>query len=149
MLLTPHDHATAEDVPVQRALSRRQKWDLGLLFAAGLLSTALFTVPLLLPPPQSASVQSEPIAAGGPVQPVQNVQIVTALHEVVVTVPEVREASADQRRSGARRVARAPEWRPIVVARANTPLGRKLGRLVAGDGRYVVRPFPTVDQEQR
>lgn len=144
MLLAPHRDVTAEDVPVQRPLSRRQKWDLGLLFAAGLVSTALFSAPLLLSaPPLSASVQPVPIAAGGPVQ------IATALQEAVVTVPELRAASADQRRAVAQRVARAPTQRAVVIARASTPLVRKLGRLVAGDGRYVVRPFPTIEPEQR
>ena len=49
----------------------------------------------------------------------------------------------------ARRVPRAPKDSAFVVARATTPLVRKLGRLVVGDGRYVVRPFPTIDSEQR
>jgi len=149
-MLTPHDHATAEDVPVQRALSRRQKWDLGLLFAAGLLSTALFSAPLLLPaPPQSASVLSDPIAAGG------SVQILTELEDAVVTWPEMAEVSSERRFAAPRRVSRGLKERGgleapgIVAARVNTPLVRKLGRLVAGDGRYIVRPFPTIEPEQR
>ena len=147
-----HHDVTAVDAPVQRPLSRRQKWDLGLLFLAGLISTALFSAPLLLPapaPPQSASVLSDPIAAGGAVQ------IMTELEDAVVTWPEMAEASSERRFAAPRRVSRGLKDRSgleepgIVAARVNTPLVRKLGRLVAGDGRYIVRPFPTIEPEQR
>lgn len=147
MLPTRRDGVVIASQRVHRPLSARQRWDLGLLFAAGLVSTTLFVSPLLIPEePQLVAEQPKAARAAAPVQ------IVSALHEAVVTVPQVAAPAAayvNRRRALSRPVSyQLPREMPA-ARRSNPPLVRKLGRLVAGDGRYTVRPFPTVEPDPR
>lgn len=144
MLPTRRDDVVTASQRVPRQLSSRQRWDLGLLFAAGLVSTTLFVSPLLIPEePRLVAEQPEPAGAGAPVQ------IVSALHEAVVTVPQVAAPYGNKRRALSRPVSYQLHRELPAARRSNPPLVRKLGRLVAGDGRYTVRPFPTVEPDPR
>lgn len=144
MLPTRRDDVVIASQRVHRPLSARQRWDLGLLFAAGLVSTTLFVSPLLIPEePRLAAEQPEPARAVAPVQ------IVSALHKAVVTVPQVAAPHGNKRRALSRPVSYQLPAEMPAARRSNPPLVRKLGRLVAGDGRYTVRPFPTVEPDPR
>ena len=142
MLPTGHDEVVIASRRVHRRLSARQRWDLGLLFAAGLVSTTLFVSPLLIPEQPQLTAQPETSPAVAPIQ------VVSALHEAVVTAPQLAAPYA-RRRTLSRPVSyQLPREQPA-ARRSSPPLAKKLGRLVAGDGRYSVRPFPAVEPEPR
>lgn len=150
----PASKPECEALMVQRRgssarLSRAQKWDLVRISAAAVASLAFFATPALLPP-------LTPAVPAGPVleaQATARVSVVTT--EIAVPVIAVSQSTPVPGRSvppgykaRARRVAQprarlAETPAPVVASAAG--FAQKLGRAIAGDGRYSVRPFPTVE----
>ncbi|HTH04171.1 MAG TPA: hypothetical protein VL882_28050 [Vicinamibacterales bacterium] len=132
-------------MPSEVRFTRAQKWDLVRISAAAVASTVFFTVPMFLVRPHPAAVRIEgrapesrdiALATDRPV-----VSVVTATEFAIATTPAFQGQALARSRNG----------KPAQVrARATTPapdppsLKRRLTRFLAGDGKYNVRPFPTV-----
>jgi hypothetical protein len=142
-------------MPSDTPLTRAQKWDLLRMSGAAVVSTVFFAVPMFLSRPdvtrpQVRSVVQVPDAVA-PSEPgillpvssvsVDTVSVVTSTELAAVTRPVLQKsARAPRRRASAEQVqARARAHAP-----AAAPFGRKLARLIAGSGRYGIRPFPSV-----
>ena len=122
--------------------SRAQRWDLFRMTAAALVSTGLFAAPVVM------STRTRVIAPIAASVPADRVQLVTTDVVAPVTTPELQVLHP--------RIVRAasvPGARPRAVRAASRPADRTLSRrvalIIAGDGRYAVRPFPTVDTADR
>ena len=153
-------------MPSEVRLTQAQKWDLLRMSGAAVVSTVFFTVPMFVarttvarpearPVVEVASVMPEPVAAGkpdtflptsapDPVSP-DTVSVVRSTEMAVVTTPALQSPAAPARRraSAGAIQARARVTAPA-PASAPAPFGRRLARLIAGTGRYGVRPFPSV-----
>jgi hypothetical protein len=143
--------------------TRAQKWDLVRMSAAALASTVFFTVPMFLvrPNPAAPSIQksvtppaSNMMLAGvssptSPSTPIESAAVRTNTEAVMVlTSTEFAPATTPvlQGHSSAR--SRAPRPAELRV-RTNTPaslpsLSRRLARFISGNGKYTIKPFPTV-----
>lgn len=156
------------DVPFTRA----QKWDLVRLSAAAVASTVFFTVPMFLAhPPEAVSQVSDRGAAVAEVATAGvanvsastgsgstttlksaadagDVSVVTSMEFALATIPAVAPPAAAMRtRTGkaAQLRARANTAPPNSSTSTSTSsLGRRVGRFIAGSGKYNVRPFPTI-----
>jgi hypothetical protein len=140
--------------------TQAQRWDLLRMSGAALVSTIFFAVPMFVSRPDSAHLQEKPTSvadksARAGTQPAapRDTEVSVVVSEAVaqVTVPAFEGSPIAAPRPA--RVTRHPrriEAPPRVDQRADaertstTPLARRLGRLIAGTGRYEVRPFPTV-----
>lgn len=115
---------------------RRQTRHLVEIGAAGVLAVVLFAVPALLTRGGArGAAQTGPAAAASRVEP--RVRVLTTEVTPAVETPALLPKAA-----AVPRPARPREGRLV-------PLGRRLARLVAGDGRYSVQPFPTVPAAHR
>jgi hypothetical protein len=134
-------------------LSRQQRLDLMKLAVASIVSVVFFATPVLLSretAPGTAlnapgTEKTRPAAAAA-TRP--NVVVVTTEIAAPISTPTLqpsRAASSTVRRSGSGRRARYA----LANSRPRLPLGRRLVRLVAGDGSHTVRPFPTVASRMR
>jgi hypothetical protein len=134
-------------------LSRAQKWDLMRMAGASIVSTAFFILPLALSHPPAATPLASVATTGtsGVDVTVSNRAVHVPTTELQTRRPLLRRDLA--RRSGTQpdapslRVGVEPESRVQrngLAASASAPLHRKLARFIAGNGRYSVRPFPTV-----
>ena len=142
----------------QTRLTSVQKWDLMGMTVAALISVGLLSAPILMTRP---AFSQRPAAVDAAAQ--APVTVVTTLVEAKVTparVPARRVTRVAQRaRQRNQPIAIAQPIvtaQPVAIAKtvAAPPVSRKplsrLARLVAGDGSYSVRPFPTVPtSEQR
>lgn len=154
-------------MPSEVRFTRAQKWDLVRISAAAVASTVFFTVPMFLVRSHPAAARIETRAAqprdiavaslaepssrsnsptvsptpSGTATDGPGVSIVTSTEFAVATTPAFQGTAMSRSRSGKPAQARV---------RANTPapdppsLKRRLGRFFAGDGKYNVKPFPTV-----
>ena len=145
-------------MPSEVRLTRAQKWDLLRMSGAAVVSTVFFTVPMFFSRPvvarpdvRSAVVTPDATEAGQPDTfvpvnvpdsvSVDAVSVVTSTEVAAITTPVLQpSAAAPRRRAGVETV----EARARPSAPATIPLGRKLARIIAGTGRYGVRPFPSV-----
>jgi hypothetical protein len=152
-------------MPSEVRLTRAQKWDLLRMSGAAVVSTVFFAVPMFLVrptvtrPDARAAMPATPATISGDVTgkpatvsearlpdpvSVDTVSVVTSTEVAVVTTPVLQLAAAP---TAPRR--RAPAALIQARARSNapaaTPFGRRLARLIAGNGRYGVRPFPSVN----
>jgi hypothetical protein len=141
-------------------LTQEQKRDLLRMSGAALVSTIFFSVPMFVGRPDGARVQAsaeqaQPTAAAGSAAATDAAASVTPEVAVVfsdavaeVTIPQLQALSAPAapRTRSVRQNAMAVKLRPRpqAASAAGKPLARRLGRLIAGTGRYEVRPFPTV-----
>ena len=142
-------------------LTQAQKRDLLRMSGAALVSTIFFSVPMFVGRPDSARLrgsveQAHPIAAaaGSAAAPdasasvTREVAVVFSDAVAQVTIPQLQALSAPPSprtrtvRQNAMAVKLGPRAQP--ASSAGKPLARRLGRLIAGTGRYEVRPFPTV-----
>ena len=139
----------------EERFTRAQKWDLVRISAAAVASTVFFTVPMFLVRPASppAQVQSRILSEASPASKrlseselpeasTQNVavSVITSTEFAVATTP-VLQSSASRSRSAnppTTRSARTPSDPP-------PSLSRRLGRFITGNGKYNVKPFPTVN----
>ena len=127
-------------------LSRRQRHDLLKLTAAGITSAIFFATPVVLfhntPASSARAPEGQATAAASTPANVPNVQIVTTDVAAAISIPALQSS-----RAVSPAVRRSPPPRPrgaLASARTRTPLGRRIARLLAGDGSYTVKPFPTV-----
>jgi hypothetical protein len=142
-------------------LTQEQKRDLLRMSGAALVSTIFFSVPMFVGRPDGARLQAiagqaqpTPAAAGSASAPEPSAsaapEVAVMVSEAVaqVTIPELQALSAPAapRTRPVRQNAMAVKLRPRpqAASAAGKPLARRLGRLIAGTGRYEVRPFPTV-----
>ena len=138
-------------------LTQAQKRDLLRMSGAALVSTIFFSVPMFVGHPDSARLrgsaeQAQPIAAaaGSAAAPAASAEVAVVFSDAVaqVTIPQLQglSAPASPRTRTVRQNAMAVKLgpRPQPASSAGKPLARRLGRLIAGTGRYEVRPFPTV-----
>jgi hypothetical protein len=153
-------------MPSDVRLTRAQKWDLVRISAAAVASTVFFSVPMFLMRPHHAPVTVEGRAAERPdialatlstpparsTSPTETpgtsasgdsdvVSVVTSTEFANATTPGLQRNTIE--RSRARKPAQ-------VRARANAPvsappsLRRRLARFIAGNGKYTIKPFPTL-----
>ena len=144
-------------------LTRAQKWDLVRMSAAALASTIFFTVPMFLVHPNAGAPsrqksvtapQSHMMLAGvssppPPSTPIERAAVRTNSEAVMVlTSTEFAAATSPviQGNSSARsRATRPAELRVRVNTTTSSPsLSRRLARFISGNGKYTIKPFPTV-----
>ena len=149
-------------MPSEVRLTRAQKRDLLRMSGAAVVSTVFFAVPMFSTRPSVArpetrvpimmpNVMPGAVAVGKPDThlPVSALDTVSLDTVSVVTSTEVAAVSTPVLRPSAPAPRRRPAVEPVQArarptAPAATPLGRRLARIIAGDGRYGVRPFPSV-----
>jgi len=136
-------------------LSRRQKRDVVGLVAAGVMSAVFFVVPIAVvhdglgarPAPTPAPT-AHPLPASIRVADLESVRVITMDVAVPVSTPELQAPAPSVVRavrwSGPPRIRRAA---PAVPPRPS--LGRRIGRLFAGNGVHTVQPFPTIPATER
>jgi hypothetical protein len=113
---------------------------------AAVVSTALFALPMALSPRNVSRTATPP-----PLPPVAEQPVIVVAHDLKVGVDAPKLGTV--RRVG----TRASQGPPVVAQGAfakptdssvpllkTTSLRGRFARLVAGDGRYSVRPFPAV-----
>lgn len=154
-------------MPSEVRFTRVQRWDLIRISAAAVASTVFFTVPMFFVRPQpvpahtqdredssqprdfvlaslSQTTRSSESPSGAMRVTADDtiaVSVVTATEVAQVTTPALQNATTARTRNG----------RPADLrARANTPpappsLSRRVARFIAGTGKYIVKPFPTVN----
>jgi cytoskeletal protein RodZ len=150
-------------MPSEVRFTRAQKWDLVRISAAAVASTVFFTAPLFLVPPASAPAVAEtrasdaqdvPLATGSagqsqPSEPLSNpsaqtvsnvVSVMTFTEFAIATTPVIQSSATGTRN------LKSPSTRSRATAPPPTPsLSRRLGRFIAGNGKYTIKPFPTVN----
>ena len=140
--------------------TQAQRRDLLRMSGAALVSTIFFAVPMFVSRPDSAHIQDTPPslsneAARAGTQPAapRDTQVSVVVSEAVaqVTVPALEGSLVAAPRPARltrypRRIEASPrpDQRADAERSSSPPLARRLGRLIAGTGRYEVRPFPTV-----
>ena len=141
-------------------LTQVQKRDLLRMSGAAVVSTIFFAVPMFIGRPdvgrlqaiaehaQAAHAVGDTAAVPSGSAPAPEVAVVFSDAVATVTTPELEELAPPPvpRARSVRQNAMAarPGPRAQVAPAAGRPLARRLGRLIAGSGRYEVRPFPTV-----
>jgi hypothetical protein len=159
-LRAPTNHSLQEQqMASDMRLTQAQKRDLLRMSGAAVVSTIFFAVPMFLGRPDVARLQAvasetqpapaaaEPAAASQLAAAASpNVAVVFSETVAQVTTPKLQELSAPAapRARTVRQNAMTAKPRAQVASAAGKPLARRLGRLIAGTGRYEVRPFPTV-----
>jgi hypothetical protein len=157
-------------------LSRSQKRDLLQMTGAALVSIGFFAAPLLISQRQAESSSAPTPSPGSAARPFESpdspsessspapsdrVTIVATHVEAPVTTPGLRRwnpgpapqsaASTPRRATDQRTKSQTrPRTQPAtVLAAAHTRVARKVARLIAGDGRYTVAPFPSLPAASR
>jgi hypothetical protein len=143
-------------MPSEVRFTRAQRLDLVRISAAAVASTVFFTVPMFLvrpgsPPAHIESHTTSPhdVVLASSAEPPTRATALDGNAVAVVTSTEFASATMPslQGTAGARSHSVKP---PQVRARANTPepaqsLSRRLVRFLAGNGKYNVKPFPTLN----
>jgi hypothetical protein len=150
----PAGAAMASDMRFTQA----QKRDLLRMSGAALVSTIFFSVPMFVGRPDGARLpaisepaQPTPAAAASAAAPYASAsaapEVAVVFSDAVaqVTIPQLQTLTAPRTRT-VRQNAMAAKVGPRAqtASAAGKPFARRLGRLIAGTGRYEVRPFPTV-----
>jgi hypothetical protein len=145
-------------MPSDMRFTQAQKRDLLRMSGAAVVSTIFFGVPMFVGRPDATRVQTVagqaqqvPVTADLPLatEPAVVVVIADAVAQTTTpmlatpppTAPRLRTTTPPRQTLA---VADAPRPRPPVAPSSVKPLAKKLGRLLAGTGRYEVKPFPTV-----
>jgi hypothetical protein len=129
-----------------RRLSAPQKWEIVRLFSAGLLSTVLFAAPMFLArPTHNLAAVPRPVAAAPGVRVLSEIRVVPMAAEPLRAIA----SSSRSVRTATTGVPRADGRRTTTVAHAERSWQHRFVRAVAGDGRYPVRPFPSVESSER
>jgi hypothetical protein len=133
----PEIHANLPS-PTFGVLPRRQKCELATLAAVAVMSTCLFTIPLM---PSSRLESFQVDVRLSPALPIPTSQ--TSLPRTFVHVSTRRTAEPSV-------IRRSAPPRPVRNARAVEAEGDRgrLARFILGDGRYRIQPFPTPDGAQ-
>lgn len=134
--------------------TRAQRWDLVRISAAAVASTVFFTVPMFLVRPNHSAARIEipatpprDIVLARSVEPTPRSTTLDGNAVSVVTSTEFASVTTPSLQGGTRSRSANPRQ---VRARANMPepprsLSRRLGRFIAGNGKYNVKPFPTLN----
>jgi hypothetical protein len=152
-------------MPSEVRFTRAQKWDLARISAAAVASTVFFTLPMFLVRPQPAPAEnraSQPdivlasVSEGNRHPDSRDIATSTQKDAItgkdmvaVVTTTEVPHVTTPTLQTAVS--ARARTRRPVDVrARADRSaappsFSRRLGRFLAGTGKYIVKPFPSVN----
>lgn len=156
--LTPRGQRdrTAEEIRSEGLqLSRAQKWDLVRICVAAVASAGFFSAPFLLSPDPGPVSTAMVVTTEMPGE--QKASLQDTLDRIsIVTTDVVAPVSAVLVQPVHRTVPKAPrpafrsasQVTPAAEADAPSSLARRLGRAIAGDGRYTVRPFPTLQSNQ-
>jgi hypothetical protein len=144
------ERAAAEVANDGLHLTRAQKWDLVRICAAAVASAAFFSAPFLLSR-ESTSLPEAQVGAA-PALPVEQAHLDDRI-SIVTTNVVVPVNAVGIRRERPVRTPRAVTVRASNEVQAVRPdeapgLARRLKRAIAGDGRYTVRPFPSLDSNQ-
>lgn len=148
-------------MPSNMRFTQAQKRDLLRMSGAAVVSTIFFGVPMFVGRPDAARVESRagheqqaPVAVpeSQPLAIEPSVVVVVSDAVAETTTPMlVAPASATPRPRAARgrqTLAASPvnpeRQRQDAASSSIKPLAKRLGRLLAGSGRYEVKPFPTV-----
>jgi hypothetical protein len=144
-------------MPNDVRLCRAQKCDLLRMAAAAFVSTGFFVMSLILAhgdraaPAQSvaarepAAVVATRVAApdiNREVRPAAPAR--TRRHARATTMVKTQRQPRAERTANLKRVTSRGDGDRSVVRAAAMPVGRKVARLITGDGRYSIRPFPSV-----
>jgi hypothetical protein len=121
--------------PTFGVLPRRQKCELAMLAAVAVMSTCLFMMPLL---PSSRLERFQVDVQRSPALPIPIAQLSLPRSFVHASTRRIAVPSA---------VRRAALPRPVRNARAVEAEGDRgrLARIIFGDGRYRIQPFPSPD----
>ena len=132
-------------MPSDVRFTRAQKWDLLRISGAAVVSTVFFGVPMFIARPLPEIVRSEKRTVAP--RPAGEVSVVVSETVAPVTTPgwEARPAGAVRQMPSRRHTASATVRSRRPVASASGTALVRLGRLLAGSGRYEVRPFPTLE----
>jgi hypothetical protein len=135
-------HVAQDAAPVR--LTRAQWWDLAGIFTAGVVSSGLIVaalLPIVMPRPPARGK----VAASRPA-----VKVASMFVEASITAPALASASPATPAPRPRVVRAASNSRPpeTTASRTSQPVTRKLARLITGNGRHAVRPFPIVEDDQ-
>ena len=131
-------------------LSQAQKWDLLRMSGAAVVSTVFFGIPIFMARPELVPAVARSEARPVDTPPPADVSVLVSEIVAPVTTPawEGLPARISPRAPSRRHVAsttlQSRDRRPLVSAQGR-PLARRLGRLLAGNGRYEIRPFPSLE----
>jgi hypothetical protein len=130
-------------------LTPAQKWDLLRMSGAAVVSTVFFGIPMFIARPEVVPAVARSEARAADTRPAADVSVLVSQTVAPVTTPALEALpSRVALRVPSRRVASATlqsrERRQLPSA-SGKPLARRLGRLLAGSGRYEVRPFPSLE----
>ena len=149
------ERAASETATDRLHLSRAQKWDLVRICVAALASAAFFSAPFLLSRDSSSVADTTiatpaiPVEHGGSLHAaLDRISVVTTDIVVPVQSVSIQSAPRSPRRPPRGVTVRASNDAHSGPATETRSLARRLGRAIAGDGRYTVRPFPSVDSNQ-
>ena len=145
-------------MPSDMRFTQAQKWDLLRMSGAAVVSTIFFGVPMFVGRPDAARVptlagheQPAPVSPDLPLatEPAVVVVIAEAVAQTTTPMlaspppaaPRTRTTTPPRQTLAVAGAARQPA---PVASSSVKPLAKRLGRLLAGTGRYEVKPFPTV-----
>ena len=137
-------------MPSDVRLTQAQKWDLLRMSGAAVVSTVFFGIPMFIARPELAPPVTRIDDRAADARPAADVSV--QVSETVARVETPVLAAPPQRvglrgashRSVASAALESRRRRPVAPA-SDRPLARRLGRLLAGSGRYEVRPFPSLE----
>jgi hypothetical protein len=147
-------------MPSDMRFTQAQKRDLLRMSGAAVVSTIFFGVPMFIGRPDATRVQtvaSQDQQAPVTVAPSQPLTVAPTVVVVVSdAVAQTTTPMLEALPAAAPRVPATPPRRHTLVATGSErqrpdgtassvePLAKRIGRLLAGTGRYEVKPFPTV-----
>jgi hypothetical protein len=147
-------------MPSDMRFTQAQRRDLLRMSGAAVVSTIFFGVPMFVGRPDASRVQTvaiqeqqAPPVTAAPSQPLtMEPAVVVVVSDAVapITTPMLQtpRSIAPRPRATAPRQMLASDSlqreRPRATPSSSKPLAKRLGRLLAGTGRYEVKPFPTV-----
>jgi hypothetical protein len=152
LLLTGTDTITLQEPPMPSdvRLTQAQKWDLVRMSGAAVVSTVFFGIPMFIARPEIAPPVGRSDARAADARPAADVSVLVSETVAPVEAPALEALPQRVGLHGPshRRVASAtlePRRRRQLAPASDRSLARRLGRLLAGSGRYEVRPFPSLE----
>ena len=131
-------------------LTRAQKWDLLRMSGAAVVSTVFFGIPMFMARPEIVPAVARSYVRPADTRPPADVSVLVSEIAAPVMTPawEALPARGALILSSRRHVTSATlqsRDRRQPVSASGRPLAHRLGRLLAGTGRYEVRPFPSLE----
>lgn len=136
-------------MPSDVRFTQAQKWDLLRMSGAAVVSTVFFGIPMFIAQPELAPPGARSAARAADARPA-DVSVLASDTVARVETPALEALSqrvglhGRSHRSVPRDSLESRRRRPLAAA-SDRALARRLGRLLAGSGRYEVRPFPSVE----